>query len=88
MTHRPSSGVDHIDVHWTGAGRVYDAALVPSAGVVKTSFGGSTRTELDAWSKPLVGVFRWTETTKDPHVLVQWAGEPGGETRTARIPLG
>lgn len=88
ISQRRRPNASDVTAEWTSYSTAYDVALVCGPGVARTSFGGSSRAELGPMSKPVRGIFRWEAGTEDPHVVLRWRDEPGGEVRERKVGLG
>ena len=84
----PQGNANRIRAHWEGAESIYDAALEVGEASARTSFGGSTSTQLSRFDPPLVGIFRWSETAVGPTATLMWRAAPDGEMQTEIVPLG
>jgi len=87
IEHLPGAGADRIQAHWNDNSYAYDAGLRSGPGVTRTSFGGSSRAQINAWSKPLEGIYRWDDEVSEPTVTLAWRTEPGGPVQTLVIAL-
>ena len=84
--HRHDGHVTQIKARWTALGSIDDVSVDCGQGVHEVSEGTSVRREMSAFSKPIVGVFRWDVTVEQPEVFLTWSDQ--GEPCEERIPLG
>jgi hypothetical protein len=89
IEHQPRLDADRIEAHWSSYSEIYDVSVRSGDGVTRTSFGGSTRAELGAASKPIVGIFRWDpQEVSSPQAILRWRDEPDGDVREQVVHLG
>jgi hypothetical protein len=82
---RHDDHVTHVKARWTALGSIQDVSLDCGHGVHDVSRVASTRQEMNAFSKPIEGDFRWDGEATDPEVVLTWTD--GGELCQERIPL-
>lgn len=78
----------HVKAGWDEYTTIYAVTLGPGEGVTKTSFGGASRSEMNAATKPVEGIFRWTEEVTDPVAVLRWREQPDGPVLERAVPLG
>jgi hypothetical protein len=69
----------HVRARWTELGGIHDIWLECGHGVHSVSVEVPCRHEMNAFSRPLEGVFRVDDGVQQPEVLLTWndGGEPG-----------
>ena len=74
-----------VRARWTELGSIDDVSLDCGPGVYELGVGTTYRRQMNAFSRPIGGVFRWDGDVQSPEIVVTWTdgGEPGEE----RIPL-
>jgi hypothetical protein len=79
---RHDDHVTRVKARWTGLGSIDDVSLDCGLGVHAVSVVPSIRREMNAFSKPIDGVFRWDTETQAPEVVLTWtdSGEPCQES--------
>jgi hypothetical protein len=77
-----------VTAEWDEHTTIYDVTLGPGERVAKTSFGGASRSEMTAATKPVEGIFRWAEGTPDPAAVLRWREHPDGPVLEQAVPLG
>ena len=68
----------HVKARCKALGGIYDVSLDCGRGVRAVSVDGPGQREVNAFSKPIKGVYRWDDGVKRPKVFLTWsdAGEP------------
>jgi hypothetical protein len=74
-----------VRARWTGLGSVDDVSLDCGHGVHELGVGTTYRRQMNAFSRPIGGVFRWDGDVQRPEIVVTWTD--GGEPCEERIPL-
>jgi hypothetical protein len=72
----------HVKARWTELGSIQDISLDGGHGVHSVSVEDPCRREMNAFSRPIEGVFRADEGVQQPEVFLTWndGGEPGEVT--------
>jgi len=76
----------HVRARWTALGGIQDVALDCGNGLHSVSIEDPFRHEMNAFSRPIEGVFWSDEGVQEPHVFLTW--NDGGEPGELAIPLG
>jgi hypothetical protein len=76
--HRHDGLVTHVRARWTGLDSIQDVSLDCGRGVNVVGAGDYARREMNAFSKPIKGAFRWAEDAARAEVILTWTdmGEP------------
>jgi hypothetical protein len=67
-----------VKARWTALGSIDDVSLDCGRGVHTIGVGDLGRREMNAFSRPLTGVFRWDDGVQEPSVFLTWCDT--GET--------
>lgn len=82
---RHDAHATRVKARWTGLSSIDDVSLECGPGVHELEVGTTFRREMNAFSRPLSGVFRWDDDVQSPEIVVTWTD--GGEPGEQRIPL-
>ncbi|HEX2893159.1 MAG TPA: hypothetical protein VHO29_04055 [Marmoricola sp.] len=75
----------HVLAAWNHPSTITDVSMEAGEGVRRSSFGGASRREMAEWSKPLEGVFRWSDDLAEPQVILRWTDEDGSHAQAVTI---
>ena len=74
-----------VKARWNALGSIADVSLDCGRGVHAIGVEDLVRREMNAFSRPLRGVFRWEDGVQEPMVFLTWCD--AGETCEKGIPL-